>query len=106
MNKILRIKFIIFLIATCYFFLLCGRSNAQRAAGQSPLVSGAENIAEAALPFAQHAYKRMESRSGMMHGISNAVAEAKPFIERAVPIAQKGVRIGKKILKILKKILR
>ena len=97
-------KFCFFLISS--FFLLSNISIAQRAAGESPIVSGAKNIAKAAVPIVANGYQRMESRNSVVKSISNLAGEAIPLVEKAAPIVRKGVVIGKKILKVLKKILR
>lgn len=111
MNKLKKIsngvKFFIFLTSLfccCYFF--CNRCAAQRAAGESPIISGAKNIAKAAVPAVASGYQRMESRNSAVKGISNLAGQALPLVEKAAPIVRKGVVIGKKILKVLKKILR
>ena len=103
----LSIKFCFFLIsAGIFLFLLNTDCFAQRAAAESPIISGAKNIAKAAVPIVANGYQRMESRNPVVKNISNLAGEAIPFAEKAAPIVRKGVVIGKKILKVLKKILR
>jgi len=104
LNEGIKIKFLVVLVLLLFF--ISDNSFSQRTAGESPVVTGARNVAMAAVPFVADGYKRAESNSGAVRSISNAIAEAKPLIERAVPIAKKGIVIGKRILKVLKKILR
>lgn len=97
-------KFCIFLVVM--FFFISDDCFAQRTAGESPVITGAKNVAKAAVPIVADGYQRMESRSGVVRALSKTVGEAKPMIEKAIPVVQKGLVIGKNILKILKKILR
>ena len=103
MNVNKKIKFFIFIV--CVIFC-SGKCFAQRAAGESTIVSGAKNVARAAAPIVKHAYKRVESNSRVVKGIENIAGQAVPLVEKAAPIVRKGFIIGKKIFKILKKILR
>ena len=103
MNVNKKIKFFIFIV--CVIFC-SGKCFAQRAAGESVIVLGAKNIVKAATPIVKKGYKRMESRSGAVRAIGNAVAEAKPLMSKAIPIVKNGFIIGRKIYKFLKKILR
>ena len=98
-----RVKFFIFLVSAILFSIHC---YGQRAASESPIISGAKNIAKAAMPAVASGYQRMESRSPIVKNISNLAGEAIPLVEKAAPIVRRGIVIGKKILKVLKKILR
>lgn len=85
---------------------ISGSCFSQRTAGESAVVTGVRNVAMAAVPYVAEGYKRAENNSGAVRAIGNAIAEAKPMIDRAVPVVRKGIVVGKRILKILKKILR